>query len=138
MGKMLKNISIQAMSIIIAMAMLVSIFAPLLVYAVTFEDGNKLTMSGKPTINDTIFEYEHGKVTVSKNGTLQNIDSIDLSKDDEIKIKLIPDEGYQARLHNDVDNYDLIANGEKIKVNFGFTRDRYDLMPANNGAQAAS
>lgn len=27
----------------------------------------------------------------------------------------------------DIDNYDLIANGEKIKVNFGFTRDRYDL-----------
>ena len=133
MGKMLKNISIQAMSIIIAMAMLVSIFAPLLVYAVTFEDGNKLTMSGKPTINDTIFEYEHGKVTVSKNGTLQNIDSIDLSKDDEIKIKLIPDEGYQARLHNDVDNYDLKLENNSYTFTIGHADSKtISLTPSFN------
>ena len=133
MGKMLKNISIQAMSIIIAMAMLVSIFTPLLVYAVTFEDGNKLTMSGKPTINDTIFEYEHGKVTVSKNDTLQNIDSIDLSKGDEIKIKLIPDEGYQARLHNDVDNYDLKLENNSYTFTIGHADSKtISLTPSFN------
>ena len=50
-------------------------------------DGNKLTIGGNPTINDTTFEYEHGKVTVSKKGTLQNTTSIDLSEGDKIEIK---------------------------------------------------
>lgn len=107
MRKMLKNISRKAMSIMMAMAILLSIFAPLSVYAVNFDDGNKLTLGGNPTINGTTLEYEHGEVTVSKNGTLQNSGSIDLSESDEIEIKLIPDKGYQARLHNDVDKYDL-------------------------------
>ena len=107
MRKMLKNVSRKAMSIMMAMAILLSIFAPLSVYAVNFDDGNKLTLGGNPTINGTTLEYEHGEVTVSKNGTLQNSGSIDLSESDEIEIKLIPDKGYQARLHNDVDKYDL-------------------------------
>lgn len=107
MEKMLKIISRKAMSIMMAMAMLVSIFTPLSVYAVNYMDGNALKMGGNPTINGTTFEYEHGKVTISKNGTLQNTTSIDLSEGDKIEIKLIADEGHQARLHNDVDDYDL-------------------------------
>lgn len=118
MVKMLKNISRKAMSIMMAMAMLVSSFVPLSVYAVSFEDGNKLTIGGNPTINGTTFEYEHGKVTVSKNGTLQNATSIDLSEDDEIEIKLMPDEGYQAQLHNDVNDYspNLDNNSYTFKI----------------------
>ena len=104
---MTKIISRKAMLIMMAMAMLVSILAPLSVYAIKFEDGNELTLGGNPTINGTTFEYEHGKVTISKNGELQNTTSIELSEGDEVEIKLIPDEGHQAQLHNDVDKYDL-------------------------------
>jgi len=32
----------------------------------------------------------------------------------------------------DVDNYDLISLGEKIKINFGFTKDQFDLVTGNN------
>lgn len=119
MEKMLKIISRKAMSIMMAMAILVSIFAPLSVYAVTFADGNKLTLGGKPTINGTTFEYEHGKVTVSKNGTLQNATSIELAEGDEIEIKLIPDEGYQAQLHNDVDDYNLNLDNNSYTFEIG-------------------
>ena len=87
MGKMLKIISRKAILVIIAMVMLVSIFAPLSVYAVNYMDGNALTMGRTPTINGTTFEYEHGKVTVSKNDTLQNTTSIDLSEGDKIEIQ---------------------------------------------------
>lgn len=107
MEKMLKIISRKVMSTTMAMAILVSIFAPLSVFAVNFADGNKLTLGGKPTINGTTFEYEHGKVTVSKNDTLQNTTSIDLSEGDKLEIKLTPDEGYRAQLHHDADDYNV-------------------------------
>lgn len=133
MGKMLKIISRKAVLVIIAMAMLVSIFAPLSVYAVNFADGNKLTLEGTPTINGTTFEYEHGKVTVSKNGTLQNATSIDLSEDDEIEIKLMPDEGYQAQLHNDVDDYNLNLDNNSYTFTIGHADSKtISLTPSFN------
>ena len=133
MGKMLKIISRKAMSIMMAMAMLVSSFAPLSVYAVTFADGNKLTLGGKPTINGTTFEYEHGKVTVSKNGKSQSSDSIDLSESDKIEIKLIPDEGYQAQLHNDVDDYNLNLDNNSYTFEIGHADPKtISLTPSFN------
>lgn len=104
---MIKTISKKAMSMMMIIVTLVYYILPLSVLAVNFADGNKLTLGGNPTINGTTFEYEHGNVTVSKNGTLQNTASIDLSDGDEVEIKLIPNEDYQAQLHNDVDDYNV-------------------------------
>lgn len=133
MGKMLKNISRKAMSIMMAMAMLVSSFAPLSVYAINYQDGNALELGGNPTINGTTFEYEHGKVTVSKNGPLQNTTSIDLSEGDEIEIKLIPDEGYQAQLHNDADNYNLNLDNNSYTFEIGHADPKtISLTPSFN------
>lgn len=35
----------------------------------------------------------------------------------------------------DVDNYDLISLGNKIKINFGFTKDQFDLQTNNQNQQ---
>ena len=32
----------------------------------------------------------------------------------------------------DVDNYDLASLGEKVQVNFGFTKDQWDLASENS------
>lgn len=133
MGKMLKIISRKVMSITMIMAILVSIFAPLSVFAVNFADGNKLTLGGNPTINGTTFEYEHGKVTVSKNDTLQNSASIELAEGDEIEIKLTPDEGYQAQLHNDVDDYNVRLEDNSYTFTIGHADPKtISLTPSFN------
>ena len=120
MEEMIKALSKRAMfMMMIIIAMIVSCISPFSVYAESFMDGNKLTIGGNPTINDTTFEYEHGKVTVSKKGILQNTTSIDLEEGDEVEIKLLPDEGYQARLHNDVDDYDLSLNDNSYTFKVG-------------------
>lgn len=129
---MIKNLFKKAIPVII-IAMLVSFISPLSVYAVNYMDGNKLTIGGNPTINGTTFEYEHGKVTVSKNGTLQSTTSIDLFEDDKIEIKLIPEEGYQAQLQNDVDDYNLSLDNNSYTFEIGHADDKaISLTPSFN------
>lgn len=129
---MIKNLLKKAMPIMV-IAMLVSFISPLSVYAENFMDGNKLTIGGNPTINGTTFAYENGNVTVSKNDTLQNETSIDLSEGDVITITLTPNEGYQARLHNDIDDYDLKLDDNTYSFKIGHADPKtISLTPSFN------
>lgn len=116
---MIKKLSKKAISMMMIVAMLVSSFSPLSVYAVNFADGNKLTLGGNPTINDTTLKYEHGKVTISKNGESQKTTSMDLSDGDEIEISLIPDEGYSAQLYDEVEKFSPQLNNNSYTFKVG-------------------
>lgn len=113
----------KILSIFMIVGMLFQTFAPTIVFATTFEDGNNLTIGGNPTINGSTFEYSNGDVTITKNGASVNTTSFVLEEADEIVITLAPDEGYTAQLHNDVGDYDVALDNNTYSFTVGLASE---------------
>ena len=99
--------------------MLFQIFAPTMVFAVTYQDGNNVTIGGNPVINGNTFEYTNGNVTITKNGNPVNVTSFDVEVGDEIVITLNPDTNYFAQLYDNGGDYNVFLDNNSYSFTIG-------------------
>lgn len=115
----MKKISRKIFSLFMAAGMLFQIFAPAIVLATTFEDGNNVTIGGNPTINGNTFEYANGDVTITKNSQPVNTISFEVAQGDVIVITLSPDTNYSAQLHDNERDFNIGLNENKYEFTIG-------------------
>lgn len=97
-----------------------------------------ITSSDNVDVYDGLNGYE-GSTKLSNIATFTDTMKIKTGADRPAFFYLAPNSITKVRIYiylegQDVDNYDLASNGKKIKVNFGFTKDQWDLA---NGVPAA-
>lgn len=109
----------KILSFLLVVGMLFQVFAPTLVIAATFEDGNSVTIGGNPTINGSIFEYTNGDVKITKNGTQVSTTSFTIAEEDEIVITLMPDANYTAQLHDNSKDFNIMLDNNTYSFKIG-------------------
>lgn len=105
--KIIKFIANKFLVTFLLVGILFQSIAPTIVLAVNWQDGDLVEIGGTPVINGTTFEYEHGDVTITKNGEAVSTTSFAVADGNEIVITLTPDEEYTAYLHDDNNDYNV-------------------------------
>ena len=113
----------KAFSLLVVVGMIFQMIAPTMVFAITYEDGDSISLGGSPTINNSTFEYLNGDVTVTKNGTPVNTTSFDVAQGDEIVVSLIPDTDYTAQLHDNVRDLNVGLSNNTYSFTIGNATD---------------
>lgn len=104
----------------------------------TYVVTDNITSSDNVDVYDGLNGYE-GSTKLSNIATFTDTMKAKTGAERPAFFYLAPNSITKVRIYiylegQDVDNYDLASNGKKIKVNFGFTKDQWDLA---NGVPAA-
>lgn len=118
MQKPIKKLS----AFLVAGALLAQVFVPGIATAVTFEDGDSIELEAYTSFEDPMIIYANGYVTLSKNGIPQEGPTTDLEEGDAVVISLFPDEGYIAKLHDNVRDYDVALVDNKYSFTIGIEK----------------
>ena len=110
MKKKLKSLSTRFLALSMIFGIMFQMLAPTMVLALSIEDANAISIGGNPTINNTTFEYANGDVTITKNGNYVTETTFAVEQGDTIVITLTADDTYNALLHDDGKNYNIMLD----------------------------